>query len=358
MSAFSRLLRRFHDAPEAGALVELSSELLGVLDAGGRLRPVNGSWERALGLTPEELHGAPLLTFVHPEDRERVHEAWQEARDGGRDRPDVKARFCRADASWAHISWKLSPGSAPGSVLLAGHDLSAELLAEETVRLLEPLAQLGRLSLGLVHDVSRLLNLAAGRAALLKSVPGLCPEAARDVEGMQEAAKLGGELAADLADAARGGQDAGDSDLNEAVLRAQRLVTRLIADASVKTQLDPEAGRVCISSPRLAQILLNLLMNAWDAAGSSMLISTHRTPEGAVLAVSDYGPGMSKEVRHRVFEPFFTTKAAGRGSGIGLALVHELVLSAGGSVSVRSRPGAGTTVLIRLLATPASRPRP
>jgi PAS domain S-box-containing protein len=357
MSAFSRLLRRFHDAPEAGALVALSSELLGVLDESGRLQPVNGAWERVLGLAPDELNGAPLLTFIHPEDRGRVYEAWQEARAGGRDRPDVKARFCRSDASWAHISWKLSPGSAPGSVLLAGHDISVQARSEETVRLLEPLAQLGRLSLGLVHDVSRLLNLAAGRAALLKSA-GLCPEAARDVEGIQEAAKLGGELAADLADAARGGQDAGDSDLNEAALRAQRLVMRLIADARVKTQLDPEAGRVAISSPRLAQVLLNLLMNAWDASGGGVVISTHRTPEGAVLAVSDYGPGISREVRHRVFEPFFTTKAPGKGSGIGLALVHELVLSAGGSVSLRSRPGCGTTVLVSLLAAPGSRPRP
>ena len=76
---------------------------------------------------------------------------------------------------------------------------------------------------------------------------------------------------------------------------------------------------------------------------------TYRTGRASVgLAVSDDGEGIREEDRPRVFEPFFTTKAAGRGTGLGLTVVRNIVLAHGGDVSFQSTPGSGTTFVVSL----------
>ena len=108
---------------------------------------------------------------------------------------------------------------------------------------------------------------------------------------------------------------------------------------------------------------MNLTANAGDAmpAGGTLTIATANppAPDGGVrsvhLTVTDTGIGMSPEVQARVFEPFFTTKAHGRGTGLGLATVHGIVTQAGGEVLLRSAPGQGTCVEVRLPTVEAPR---
>jgi CheY-like chemotaxis protein len=125
--------------------------------------------------------------------------------------------------------------------------------------------------------------------------------------------------------------------------------------------------------------MMNLAVNARDAmpAGGSLLTETRlvERAEGEVrdhpgarpgryvlLAVSDTGVGMDEATRARVFEPFFTTKGPGKGTGLGLAMVHRTVTGAGGHIEVESAPGQGTTIRIYLPraedACPAGERRP
>jgi EAL domain-containing protein (putative c-di-GMP-specific phosphodiesterase class I)/CheY-like chemotaxis protein/nitrogen-specific signal transduction histidine kinase len=118
------------------------------------------------------------------------------------------------------------------------------------------------------------------------------------------------------------------------------------------------------ADPRqLEQVLMNLAVNARDAmSGQGRLtietqlveVDSERAELGAssggqvVLAVTDTGEGMSRETQAQIFEPFFTTKAAGKGTGLGLSIVHGIVTQSGGTISVHSEPGCGTTFRVRL----------
>jgi two-component system, cell cycle sensor histidine kinase and response regulator CckA len=140
---------------------------------------------------------------------------------------------------------------------------------------------------------------------------------------------------------------------------------RLVIDA------DPEAPGVVADTAQLEQVILNLVVNAADAVGSSgtVLIRTladRLTPAGppgtqprpdqpaVLLEVCDTGSGISPETLARIFEPFFTTKPPGRGTGLGLSLVDAIVARHGGRIEVQSRVGAGTTFQIRWPAAPSA----
>src|SRR5262249_33163597 len=157
-------------------------------------------------------------------------------------------------------------------------------------------------------------------------------------------------------------------------------------DIRLTTDLHPRLGGVKADAGQLQQVLLNLAVNARDAMprGGRLTITTPAVapdegaaparpgvPPGpyALLEVADTGCGMVSEVRAHIFEPFFTTKGPGKGTGLGLAVVHGIVKQAGGHIEVFSEPGAGTAVAIYLplveqparsgkpFAGPASAPR-
>jgi CheY-like chemotaxis protein len=132
------------------------------------------------------------------------------------------------------------------------------------------------------------------------------------------------------------------------------------------TTLAPDAPRVRADPGHLAQVLLNLCLNARDAMprGGRLTVETNVTELGtdqvlgsevrpgryALLSVSDTGCGMSEEVKSHIFEPFFTTKPPGKGSGLGLATVYGIVKQSGGHVEVYSEVGVGTSVKVYLPA--------
>lgn len=129
--------------------------------------------------------------------------------------------------------------------------------------------------------------------------------------------------------------------------------------------------RVPADAQRLQQVLVNLIRNALEGVGADgeILISAQRMrasapPEGTALGpgcetpgevveitVADNGPGIAPEILPRIFDPFFTTKEVGRGMGLGLFVVYEIVDEHGGCIAVQSTPGQGTVFRIRLPAT-------
>lgn len=155
-------------------------------------------------------------------------------------------------------------------------------------------------------------------------------------------------------------------EINAIVHETRKMLRRMVGeDIVLTTSLVPEIGRVRVDPGYLVQVLMNLAVNARDAMprGGILSIATrdaviesarvqaHRSarPGRAVLVeVTDTGVGMPDELVPRIFEPFFTTKPHGKGTGMGLAVVHGIIEQAGGFIEVASRIGNGTTFRIYL----------
>ena len=107
---------------------------------------------------------------------------------------------------------------------------------------------------------------------------------------------------------------------------------------------------------RLAQVVLNLLLNAADAIQGEGTITLEVRPiEGGFveLAVADTGPGIPASIREHLFEPFVTTKPPGQGTGLGLAVCHTIIERLGGTIEVDSPPEGGARFVVRLPIAPA-----
>ena len=162
--------------------------------------------------------------------------------------------------------------------------------------------------------------------------------------------------------------------LNETTGEMRELLTRLIGEnIELKFEFDPELGLIKMDATEAQQILLNLVLNARDALpnGGQIAVETrsckvqilselkagmdHATSLPCVLlVVTDNGDGMDAATREHLFEAFFTTKQAGKGTGLGLATVHDIVTRSGGLIHVESAPGCGTRMNILLPLVPPS----
>jgi PAS domain S-box-containing protein len=138
--------------------------------------------------------------------------------------------------------------------------------------------------------------------------------------------------------------------------------------AEVKTDFDPALPPVPVMPGAFNQVILNILVNAAHAVSAAMgegalakgtiTVVTRRIEDWVEIRISDTGCGMPAKIINRIFDPFFTTKPVGKGTGQGLAIAHDVVVKKhGGTISVDSEPGVGTTFTLRLpleVATPAS----
>src|SRR5262249_11208965 len=156
--------------------------------------------------------------------------------------------------------------------------------------------------------------------------------------------------------------------LNTVVSGVDRMLRRVIGeDIVLQTVLAPDIRSTRGDAGQLEHVLMNLAVNARDAmpSGGTLTITTADLDVGdagsdawpeltpgryVTLAVRDTGTGMTREVQERISEPFFTTKPVGLGTGLGLSTVYGIVAQSGGTIFVRSTPGAGSTFTICLPA--------
>lgn len=220
----------------------------------------------------------------------------------------------------------------------------------------------GQLAGGVAHDFNNLLTVIMSYGAMLLDHLDEGDTNREDVQEIAAAADRAAGLTRQLLTFSRQQvMQPRVMSINGVVVELENMLRRLIGeDIELRTFLDPDIATINADPGQLEQVLINLVVNARDAmpAGGRISIRTSSAelsaesgsgtlhpPDGefVMLAVSDTGTGMTREVQQRLFEPFFTTKKLGRGTGLGLSTVYGIVKQSGGEVHVYSEIGQGST---------------
>jgi PAS domain S-box-containing protein len=374
----SEALRRERRSREAERLYRVvtdqMTDLIGLLDAHGRMIYASPSFERVLGVKPESLLGGRHDELIHPADRPTVEVVWRSALDRGSARGAV--RLCHVDGSrrWMEIHLDVTRYEGQVAVTMAARDIDQRRQLEVQVRESQKQEAIGRMAGGLAHDLKNLLLVIDVSCEALEAAVPQEHEARLDLEALREASQRANQLTRQLLSFARREKPASAQplDLGAAVAGAAGLLSRVLGPGvRLRLELPPDLGSVAMEPGQLEQLLLNLASNARDAMpnGGALTVQGRRRSVGTgeavppgdylELLISDTGQGMPPEVVDRLFEPFFTTKPAGQGTGLGLASCYSSVLQLGGQLTVRSEPGSGSTftALLPRLAEPQAEPR-
>ena len=273
-------------------------------------------------------------------------------------------------------------------ILLVIDDVTRQRELEAQLRQVVKMASIGRLAGGVAHDFNNFLTGVKGNIYfLLQQTPPDSPMHA-DLTRIQNLADRAADLTRQLlAFSRREPLETATLDMNALVEDTLGMLRRLIGeDIELEFVAAPDSATVRGDPGQLGQVLMNLVVNARDAiaeaeisapassAGAQGGMASVRNPKRTVietanvtldeqyagshvevtpgayvmLAVTDTGPGIDEAIRQRVFEPFFSTKEAGRGTGLGLAVVHDIVKQHEGHIWVYGEPGKGTAFKIHL----------
>jgi len=246
-------------------------------------------------------------------------------------------------------------------------DITARKRAEEALRRSQRLEAMGQLTGGVAHDFNNLLMVIAGAADKLgRTIHD--ERVAGSLDMIATAVKRGKNLTSQLLSFARRQTfETAVLDLTEMVPKFEEMLKRsLRGDIAIRTQMVGGPCRVHVDQGELELALLNLGVNARDAMpdGGILSLGIRRVElfgaaetdglRGTFVAIelADTGVGIPAEALTRVFDPFFTTKGPG-GTGLGLSQVYGFAKQSGGTATIRSEPGRGTTISIYLPATDA-----
>jgi PAS domain S-box-containing protein len=401
-----------HDALEAltaserryRTLAEALPQLVWTSQPDGQRDYFSRQWVEYTGVPEEEQLGLAWLDkVVHREDRERVRERWMAAVQGRSDY-DLELRIRRADGQYRWFKARATPvrdegrtvrwfgtctditdivearetlrrsreelerlvGERTRSLAAANDRLTAEIAerqrTEEALLQAQKLEAVGQLTSGVAHDFNNLLTGVLGNLELLERRLKN-QESLRRLRAARLAAERGARLTHQLLAFSRKQRLAPTPlDLNRLVSEASDMLFRTIgATVRIETVLTEGLWPALVDPTQTELVLLNLAINARDAMpeGGRLTIRTANVSQGdapadlaagdyVLISVSDTGEGMSEEILRRAVEPFFTTKEPGKGSGLGLSMVHGVATQSGGGLHIDSRLGHGTTVNVYL----------
>ena len=346
-------------------LFESLPGLCALVDQHGTLVRWNGALERLTGYGADELSRMQLLECIGPDERAIFLTRMREVLDGAP--ATLEGHLRSRDGALIPMLFsalRISIRNQP-HLLGVALDISDRRRLEEQLRHSQKMEALGRLAGGVAHDFNNLLTVITGFSGLtLAMLPSDDPNR-ENLEEIVQAANSAASLTKQLlAFSRRTMIEPVVLDLNGVVGDMETMLRRLIGeDIQLTTALDPDLRHIRGDVGLVSQVLMNLAVNARDAMpdGGRLTIATrnveldaayaHSHP-GAVagsyasMIVTDTGTGMTPDVQARAFDPFFTTKGVGRGSGLGLAVVHGIVEQSGARLDLVTRVGEGTTFTI------------
>jgi len=222
------------------------------------------------------------------------------------------------------------------------------------------LASVGEMAAGVAHEINNPLAIIYEEASMMKDI--INPQFNREIkmddirermEAIIEATMRGRTITRKLLAFARPHEpDPEPTNMNLLISRIleSREMDFKVSNIEVETDFTDDLAVAMVNPNQMDQVMLNLLNNAKDAFdGPGKVVVRSRINDGMVeIEVEDNGRGMPPDVMEKIFFPFFTTKSVGKGTGLGLSISYGIIKTLGGNMDVKSRPGEGTTFIIRL----------
>jgi two-component system cell cycle sensor histidine kinase/response regulator CckA len=353
----------------------------------GNITALNPALEHMLGGRSRIARSLCFADLIHPQDRAEAKRLLSELFDRQRDSFQMDSQTTGANSRpvrWT--AWRVPGTNGNADYALASAEAAPRSRdAEQRLRQAQRLEAVGRLAGGVAHDFNNLLTGVLLYCDLLIANLEPCHRVRKYAEEIRNAGIQATGLVRQLLAVARpANSESRLFSLNEIAEGMRNLLVRLIGEnIELKFHLDPSLGLVKMDPAQCQQILLNLVLNARDALSESMseatpgggqitvetrnckvqilteqvLPESHSATAGrallpcALFVVADNGSGMDAVTRTHLFEAFFTTKT-GKGTGLGLATVYDIVTGNGGLIHVESAPACGTRVSVLLPLVP------
>jgi PAS domain S-box-containing protein len=351
--------------------MEQAAEAIIVTDTDGNITYVNSAFESIAGYTREEALGRnPRFLKSGKQDSKFYEELWGTLLSG----QTWQGHFVniKKDGTLYEEDATVSPvvnekGQTVNYVAVK-RDVTEKALLERRLRQAQKLEAIGALAGGIAHDFNNVLAaiIGYGEIALDEAPEGTSLR--EDLDHVLVAAARAKELVRQILTFSRDGERERRA-LHPALIVKEALKLlrpSLPITIEIEENVASNPGMVLADATELHQVVMNLCTNAYHAmreAGGRLTIAVDpflvtedyaqtnpelETGQHVRLTVSDTGCGMDQETLDRIFDPFFTTKPEGEGTGLGLATVHGIISSCGGSISVYSEPGQGTTFHVYL----------
>jgi len=358
-------LRRFQQ------VISSAFDVIVITDADGYIIYANPAFEIVTGYLKEEYMGKKtniLKSGYH--DKDFYKNLWNTIKAG-----DIwKGEFInkKKNGETYYASSVIFPIYSEGDVHYASiqRDVTHEKKLYEQLLRAQKMEAIGTLAGGIAHDFNNLLTAILGYSEIMLGMTKEGEPFHRPATIINNAAQKGADMAKKILMVTRKEKmEAKPVNINEIIHNSMELLQRSIPkNIEIVINLKEDIPQIMADPSQMQQVIMNLAVNARDAMqdGGRLIIETDvvGTENGAAngipdskgggfikLSVSDTGTGMDTETQRKIFDPFFTTKETGKGTGLGLYIVHSVISNHGGYVNLYSEPNKGTRFNIYLPIT-------
>ncbi len=352
------------------------TDLIYTMDLNGVFTSANPAMHKLFGYDMDEFIGRRATQFMSPEFAQEFNTRYLEVvkEDGF---CEGISYYYRKDKEKIYIEYKSSlvePAVGKPYISGMGRDVTEKILSQQKVRDLQEqiiqtqkMESIGTLAGGIAHDFNNILFPIMGHTEmLLNDFPENSPTY-KSLNKIYSGALRARDLVKQILDFSR--QEKGETRLMEihpVIKEALKLMDSSIPDnIKITRNISKDCSPIKGDPTKIHQIIMNLIANAcyaMDEKGGKLTISLKEIELGqsdlinpdmhqgsyARFTISDTGAGMDSELISKIFDPFFTTKEKGKGTGMGLSVVHGIVIGMGGGINVKSKIGQGTSIHVYL----------
>jgi len=350
--------------------IEESPVAFVLMDVNGNLEYVNPQFFRISGYAPRNMIGLNVKSLQPTGSQtDDFQEAWESVGADNIWRGEMQIKKQDGECFWAYLTLLplKNPEGRVNSMMMIMEDTSEKRQLEAQLIQSQKLEGIGQLAGGVAHDFNNILTAIIGYAQLvylnMQSDDTNRGHIKHILDYSEKAATITKSL---LAFSRKQTTNLSCFNVNDLISDFQKLLLRLMPEnIEIQTQFTSQKLSVLVDQVQLEQVIMNLATNARDAMpdGGLIIIATNmteidqefiksngygRTGSYAQITMADMGRGMNRQTLDKIFEPFFTTKEPGKGTGLGMTIVYNIVSRHNGFITVESEPGKGTRVRILL----------